>query len=82
MVMMERDRQKIDLGEYKRIVTVVRKQRSKRSLDELADLMDVKPNTINLIITKLDEHPDWDDEEVADDDLYSSFCLGHTSLKE
>ena len=67
MMMVERDRNNIELGDYKRMVRIVRSNRTKRTVDELADLLEETMKTITLIVAKIDEHPDWDDEEVAED---------------
>ena len=67
MMMVERDRNNIELGDYKRMVRIVRSNRTKRTVDELADLLEETMKTITLIVAKIDEHPDRDDEEFAED---------------
>ena len=71
MVMMERDRNNIDLGKYAEKVATIRDFRKeyRDDRDKLARTVRIKPQTVTLILTKLDEHPDWDDEEVAEDIL-------------
>lgn len=66
MVMMERDRGNIRLGEYKEKVATVRALKDRYRQDDLAMIIRIKPAIVSLIIRIIEEHPDWDDEEIAE----------------
>lgn len=74
MVMAERDRNNIDLGKYAEKVATIRdfRQEYRDDKDKLARTVRIQPQAVTLILTKMDEHPDWDDEEVAEDILEAS----------
>ena len=71
MVMMERDRNNIDLGKYAEKVAIIRGfgSESVDAKDKLAKTLRIQPQTVTLILNRIDAHPDWDDEEVAEDIL-------------
>ena len=66
MVMIERDRANRRIGRYTEKVASVRKFRNRFHSDDLADIVSVGSNTVASIITAIDAHPDWDDEEIAE----------------
>ena len=59
-------RDKIRLGEYKNRVEQVRTFRHHFSMDELAKFYLLQPATLKAILDAIDAHPDWDDEEIAE----------------
>ena len=74
MVMAERDRNNIDLGKYAGKVAIIRdfRQEYRDDKDKLARTVRIQPQIVTLILAKIDEHPDWDDEEVAEEILEES----------
>ena len=66
MVLNELVREKVRLGGYVKTVTAVRRGRGKYTPEAIADLMMVQPTTVETIISTIDAHPEWDDEEVAE----------------
>ena len=66
MVLVERDREKMRLGEYKRSVAQVRAFRSEFQPEQLARIAFVSPELLKTILDAIDAHPDWDDEQVAE----------------
>ena len=66
MVLMERDREKMRLGRYSQSVAQARKFRNRFSQGELAEFCFVSPDLLKAILDTIDAHPDWDDEQVAE----------------
>lgn len=66
MVLMERDREKIRLGQYSRSVAMLRMSRNRFNVDELSSIYYIDLKTVQDILDTIDAHPDWDDEQVAE----------------
>ena len=66
MVLVERDRENRRLGEHMRSVAQVRKSRHRFGTDEMADIYILTPKAVTSIVDTIDAHPDWDDEQVAE----------------
>ena len=66
MVLVERDREKMRLGEHRRSVAQVRKFRNRFDTNELAEICFISPEILFHIQEAIDAHPDWDDETVAE----------------
>ena len=66
MVLLERDRANRRLGEYRTRVAQVRKFRNRFASDELAEIVFFTPELLQLVLDTIDAHPDWDDEQVAE----------------
>ena len=66
MVMNELVRESRRMGGYAVKVGQIRKNRNRFCSDELADIVIVSPETVTSIITMIDAHPEWNDEEVAE----------------
>ena len=66
MVLLERDMENKRLGRHCQTVSAVRRGREKYSAEAIADLMMVTPATVNMILSAIDAHPEWNDEEVAE----------------
>ena len=66
MVLMERDREKIRLGEHRLRVAQVRQSRNRFSPDEQASIFLIDLRAVQDILNTIDNHPDWDDEQVAE----------------
>ena len=62
----EFEREKIRLGEYKGRVELVRQSRNRFNVDELADIYYIDLKTVRAILNAIDTHPDWDDEQIAE----------------
>ena len=61
-VMMENRR----LGEYRLHVAQARKLRNRFAMDELAEICLISPELLATILDTIDAHPDWDDEQIAE----------------
>ena len=66
MVLAERDREKMRLGEYRGKVSLVRRSRDRFKADDLASIYYIDLETVKTILDTIDAHPDWDDETVAE----------------
>ena len=66
MVLMERDREKIRLGEHRNIVSLVREFRSYFSPQDLVKICKNSPELLARILSSIDAHPEWDDEQIAE----------------
>ena len=66
MVMNELVRESRRMGGYAVKVGQIRKNRHRFCSDELADIVIANPDTVATIITLIDAHPEWNDEEVAE----------------
>ena len=56
-----------NLGEYKRVVSQIRKSIKRLSTQEMADYFDVTEENCAAVINCIQEHPDWDDEQIAEE---------------
>ena len=66
MVMNELLRENRRLGGNIRTVSQIRKNRRELTKEAMARYMLVDPMIVASIITAIDDHPDWDDEEIAE----------------
>ena len=66
MRLIERDMEKMRLGEYKGRVALARNSRNRFDSETLSGILMIHPKTLQAILETIDEHPDWDDEEVAE----------------
>ena len=66
MLLMERDRENRRMGRYADRVAHVREFRSEFQPEQLARIAFVSPELLTSILSAIDEHPDWDDEMVAE----------------
>ena len=58
-----------EVGDYSRVVRQVRSNKRNFDDNDLADILDVKLNTITTIRLVISNHPDWDDDDVAEEVL-------------
>ena len=66
MTLGQKFREREYIGAHKQVVRQVRNNRNEFSVDAMAKFMQVPADDCREIITLLDEHPDWTDDEVAD----------------
>ena len=66
MVLNELIRDNKRLGGYTRSVAQARKLRKRYAQDELAEICLVSPELLKTILDTIDTHPDWDDEQIAE----------------
>ena len=59
----------IDLGEYKRIVNQIRGNNGLLSDETMIEFMKITPTVLYCVRKALSEHPDWDDEDIAEEVL-------------
>ena len=66
MTLAQKFTEKEYVGDHKRVVKQVRGSHNEFPVDFLAKILQVPEDDCREIITLLDEHPDWTDDEVAD----------------
>ena len=66
MVLIERDRENVRLGERRRSVASVRRFRTLLAPEDLSEICDNNSVMLEEILTAIDTHPDWDDEKIAE----------------
>ena len=66
MVLNEMIRSRERLAEHRRSVAQVRKFRGRYESDELAEICFISPEALKTVLNTIDAHPDWDDEQVAE----------------
>ena len=66
MVLVERDREKVRLGEYKTRVAQVRNSKDNVDAQTLMGILLLTPAIYQAIVDTIDAHPDWDDEQIAE----------------
>ena len=66
MRLVERDRENRRLGRYTQTVAQVRKSKHRFGTDEMADIYILTPKAVTSIVDTIAAHPDWDDEQVAE----------------
>ena len=66
MLLMERDREKMLLGRFMSKVEAIRKMTGHVPPEEIADYLSLTSNDVDEIAAFIDAHPEWDDEEVAE----------------
>ena len=74
MTLFMRDKENQRLGRLEQTVTVIRRgqkklEQGKLGYEELIDLADTNKITYDKIIDLINDHPDWDDEDIADEFL-------------
>ena len=53
------------IGDFKRMVSAIRKGKGKGSDDFIMNLLDVSKDLFNTISEMIDDYPDWTDEDIA-----------------
>jgi hypothetical protein len=66
MWLMEAYARERSMGAGERVVRLVRRKINKLSIADMAELFDISLRECNSIVTMIAEHPDWDDEQIAD----------------
>ena len=66
MVLNEMIRSRERLAEHRRSVALIRKFRGRFDADELAEICFISPEALKMVMDAIDTHPDWDDEQVAE----------------
>ena len=66
MVLNELLRENRRLGERRGKVTQVRLSRNRFNVEELASVYYIDVKAVRGILDAIDAHPDWDDEQVAE----------------
>ena len=66
MVLNEMMRESRRLGERRRSVAQIRKFRGRFNTEELAEICFISPEALKMVVDAIDAHPDWDDEQVAE----------------
>ena len=62
-LMLEAER----LGRYTYRVSCARRLRNRFAMDELAEICFVNTKQLAYILDTIDAHPDWDDEQIAEE---------------
>ena len=58
------------LAQYQLRVAQVRKLRNRFAPEELADICLASPELLTSILDAIDAHPDWDDEQIAENVVF------------
>ena len=66
MVLVERDRANQRLGERRRCVSIVRHSKNTEDSQILSRILMIQPNTLQEILSAIEKHPEWDDEQAAE----------------
>ena len=66
MVLNELIRENRRLGRYTEKVASIRQSRGKIPTELIAEIVTIQPAMVDTIISIIDAHPEWDDEEVAE----------------
>ena len=66
MVLNEMMRESRRIGERRRSVAQIRKFRGRYGAEELAEICFISPEALKTVMDAIDAHPDWDDEQVAE----------------
>ena len=66
MVLVERDRENRRIGVRTGRVDLVRRSRNRFNIDELSSIYYIDMKTVQAILDAIDAHPDWNDEEIAE----------------
>ena len=66
MLLVEAYARERTMGEYRRVVSQIRKAIGRFSSEQMADVFDVEENVCNAVIDCLKTHPDWDNDQVAE----------------
>ncbi len=59
----------IELGEYMKIVSQIRINDKRFSDSDIVSILNIKPVVLYCVRKALSEHPDWDDEDIAEEVL-------------
>ena len=66
MVLNEMIRSRERLAEHRRSIAQVRAFRNELQMDQLARFTFISPEALKSILDAIDAHPDWDDEQIAE----------------
>ena len=66
-----------EIGSYSRVVSSVRENDGYFTDDQMIRFMRIRPETLQNIRFVIQEHPDWDDEDVADEVLDMEEAAGY-----
>ena len=67
MLLAEAYAMRENLGEHRRVVSQVRKSLNKLDTQEMSDFFDVSESDCEAVIECIKEHPDWDNEQIAEE---------------
>ncbi len=58
-----------EMGEYMKIVSLIRINDKRFSDSDIMSILNIKPVVLYCVRKALREHPDWDDEDIAEEVL-------------
>ncbi|MBQ9009203.1 MAG: hypothetical protein IJ088_07745 [Clostridia bacterium] len=67
MLLMEAYAHERRMGGGQRVVRLVRRKMNKLSNEDMADMFNISLPECDSIVKMIAEHPDWDDEQIADE---------------
>lgn len=70
MLLVERDRLNRKIGERSGLVRVARQNRFRFSVEKLPAICTISSEDLKSIYDAIDAHPDWDDEDVAENVVF------------
>ena len=72
MLVMENYARERRYGGYEKAVRLIRKHRLKWNIEEMADAVDVTKSDCLSVLSMMDHHPDWNDEQIAEEVTWES----------
>ncbi len=75
MTLLMRDRENVKIVEYVKSVSSIRDGRQEFSRQVFIKMLKLSENEYDKIIFYLDEHPDWDNEDIAEAIIRQGFCI-------
>lgn len=70
MTLLMRDKENIRFGDLARGVCQVKKNKTRFTAEELSSILDYDTATIEKMIESINAHPDWSEEDIAEELLY------------
>ena len=67
MLLVEAYARERSMGEYRRVVAQIRKAIGELSPKQMARYFDIKESDCTAAIDRIEKHPDWDNEQIAED---------------
>ena len=67
MLLVEAYARERSMGAYQKVVSLIRKAIGQFSAKQMASVFDVKEKDCTAVIQCIEDHPDWDNERVAEE---------------
>ena len=67
MLLMEAYARERSMGEYKRVVRLIRRKMNQFNCEEMADIFDISVADCEKAVAAINAHPEWEDEQIAEE---------------